>query len=235
MADYKPQPRKKTALDDIKWRLKADRPLDGAKFPPTLSFVQQTNGNPMLEIYLNNNEKDINKLRIQVKMDPWMADIIFETLTEALRSKDDNFKRVLEVKANFLYGKRLDTPKVVSKVIVGKNDQGRVYLGVAAEGRPSVRFNFEANTDWFAYADGNGNPLPTVDNDRIFTAAWIAGVRSIWHQLFMQNWKAPEPKERPQGGYDNNRGNGNGNSGNSGYSGGNNNSQVSDADLDDLW
>lgn len=230
MADYKPQPRKKTALDDIKWRLRGDRPLDGAKFPPTLSFVQQTNGNPMIEIYLNNNEKDINKLRIQVKMDPWMAELIFETLTEALRTKDDNFKRVLEVKAQFQYGKRLDTPKVVAKVIIGKNEQGRIYLGVAAEGRPSVRFNFEANTDWFAYVDGNGNPLPQIDNDRIFTAAWIAGVRSIWQQLFTQNWKAPEPKERSQGnggGYrDNNSG--------GGYSKPNSEADVN-IDFDDNW
>ena len=199
MADYKPQPRKKTVLDDIKWRLKGDKVLEGGKYPPTLSFVQQTNGNPMLEIYLNNGEQDINKLRIQVKMDQWMAEAIFKTLEEALHTKDDVYKRILEVKAQFLYGKRLDQPKVTSKIIVGKNDQGRVYLGVAAEGYPSVRFTFEANTDWFNYCDGNGNPLPAIDVDRIFVAAWISGVRASWQTLFTQNWKAPEPKDNKGG------------------------------------
>lgn len=199
MADFKPQPRAKTALDDIKWRLRGDKTLEGGKYPPTLSFVQQTNGNPMLEIYLNNGEKDINKLRIQVKMDQWMADIIFETLEEAVKTKEEVFKRILEVKASYLYGKALDKPKVIAKVIIGKNESGRIYLGVAADNRPPVRFLFEANTDWFNYADGNGNPLPTEDVDRIFCLAWVRGVRASWHKLFAENWKAPAPKDKPKG------------------------------------
>lgn len=227
MADFKGTPRAKTALDDVKWRLRGDKVLEGGKYPPTLSFVQQTNGNPMIEIYLNNGEKDINKLRIQVKMDQWMADIIFETLEEAAKTKEENFKRVLEVKAQFLYGKRLDQPKVVAKVIIGKNEQGRVYLGVAADGRPAVRFTFEANTDWFNYADGNGNPLPLEVLDKVFCLAWVKGVCAVWHRLFAQNWKAPEPKQ-------NNNGNRGGNSGNSG-GGWKDNSTTSDESFDDLW
>lgn len=214
MADFQPKPRTKTALDDIKWRLRGDKVLEGGKYPPTLSFVQQTNGNPMLEIYLNNGEKDINKLRIQVKMDQWMADIIFETIEEAVKTKEENFKRVLEVKAQYLYGKRLDQPKVVAKVIVGKNEQGRVYLGVAADGKPAVRFTFEANTDWFNFCDGNGNPLPTEAVDRIFCLSWVKGVRATWQQLFTQNWKAPAPKDNNgKGGNYNNRNKDNGNYG----------------------
>ena len=208
MADFKAPARAKTALDDIKWRLRGDKVLEGGKYPPTLSFVQQTNGNPMFEIYLNNGEKDINKLRIQVKMDQWMADIIFETIEEEVKTKEESFKRVLEVKAQFLYGKRLDQPKVVAKVIVGKNEQGRVYLGIAADNRPAVRFTFEANTDWFNYADGNGNPLPTEVVDRIFCLAWVRGVRASWHKLFTMNWKAPAPKDNNgKGGNYNNRNN----------------------------
>ena len=69
--------------------------------------------------------------------------------------------------------------------------------------------------------DAQGNEIPAQDVSALLARSWARLVRDISLSVYINEYKHPEPKQRPQqggnGGYNNNNGGGYNNSGNGGY------------------
>lgn len=218
--------RTKSGLDDLKWRLYGEK-LEGGKSRPTFSFHQKMNGNPRIEVWLNNGAEG-DKGRIQLDLDPWAAETVFEMIKKVADAREE-IKLKLDVMVSFMYGKKLDKPEVKGSIIVGRSSDRRIYIGVVERNKPAVRFFFESPT-WFRMSDSDGNDLRPELQDELWARAWVNGVSRIWSILFERNWKEPER--------DNNKGNGGNKGGYGNNNGYNNNRQEEksfDESFDDNW
>jgi len=138
MADNKLRP-KWTSFELKKLRL-FGKPWSEAnrREAPALS-LHVVNGNPRFRLYYNNGKTNN---AFPIAFDPH----IFFQLLEALKyiaSKPSADKITMEIKATYDKGMKLDKPMVVSKVIVGRDTDGTVYIAIAIKGEQQAIFPFQ--------------------------------------------------------------------------------------------
>lgn len=204
-------PRKKIALDNRKLALSAPCPSAPGKFA-TLSWRLVSN-NPRISVYTNDpadmTEKNGNGL-IAAAMD---APVFFALMRLMYKIIDgpNGVKEKIENK-NYIFpgGKRSEKPVVVSEIIVGKDDEGVVFISVVAydKSRPRIKFELLPNEFHCLYHQ-NGQQFTKAEASEIYARGYMQCVEGLMTHLLVTEWVEPEKKENNG----NNRG-GNRNGGN---------------------
>ena len=212
--------RVKNFLDNRNLSLSAPCPTAEGKWSSW--SLQAINGNPRIVVYTNDpNDQDNNNGSIQVKLTPWGGEAILQGLREAIAAQP-GFRRVLSVENFQWFGrdKRSDKPEHLNSIVVGKRDDGMVFVSAIdtiKRDRPRVEFVFKAPR-FLKIGSKSNEPLSTADESVFFANCYVNMLDKAMGQLLVGEYKHPEPKDGGQGG--GNRGGNGGGRGNYGGGGG---------------
>lgn len=179
-------------------------PGDYKQVPSLITKV--VNGNPRFLLYLNHPGSKPNGL--PVAFDP----AIFGMLTEALlliTEKAEADKITMAVKATYENGIKLDKPKVVSTVTVGRNTDGIIYLAIHIKGEPQAEFHFLPS--FFAELLGaDGEKLNRATASTLAAKGWVNMITKMVYTYITLCTKEPPKREAPAPSYGESYGSGGG-------------------------
>lgn len=207
--------REKTALDHMKLRMYGEK-IDGSKNAPSFLFYMTEDGNPRIDVYTGvDGDKDNGLIRAAMDIRTACA---FIELGKHVINHDGPCRFYID-NSNYTWpgGKRSDSPSLISKTVVGKAEDGRIYFSVVANGRPKAIF-YMTSPFFHKITDAEGNKLDVAFESRLFTAGYLEHVGKLLPSVATQIYKEPAPRgQHGNGGGGNNYNKGNG-GGNSNYS-----------------
>ena len=147
MSDYQSQQAQtpkfqKTILDHFGFKLTA-KPQSGSTRKPTLQ-VRIKDNQPSFLVYTN-VEGDKDNGRIESKTDTATFFTILTALDDIIKGANDR-RYTVEIRDRKFIGNKLsDAPMLDSRIIVGKDKSGIVWIAVTSydEKRPAIRFPFK--------------------------------------------------------------------------------------------
>lgn len=207
MSDFRRE-KKKTALDNPKLSLSVPCPVKDVKARSSMKFDLVGN-NPRITVYTNDpSDKDNNFGRIQAKLDI----VVFGTFLSYLQASIDATEKVTYCIENKNYTwfkkQRSETPVVESKLWVGRDENGVVWVcveDVVTKNRPRIKFPF--TLPYFHALLKNGEPMTEAEVSRGVASAFVHALRDAMHQLLVDNYEHVDPKSREKNGGGNDRGN----------------------------
>ncbi len=233
--------RTKTALDHMKLRMYGEK-INGAKQAPSFLFYLTEDGNPRIDVYTG-VEGDKDNGLIRAAMDIRTARALLE-LGEVVVDNSGPCRYYI-TNRNYLWpgGKRSDSPVEVSKTVIGKAEDGRIYISVVAKDRPKAIFYMTAPF-FHNLVDAENQPVPKDIESRLFARGYFKHVGELLANVATATYKEPAPRGQHGGGggnnnnYNNRGGNGGGGNNNGGgnynnnSSSGGNNGSGTDFDKD---
>lgn len=195
---YKQRP--KNAMDHTKLRLTAPPPQGGNRRPAMAFSV--VNNNPRIDVYTNiETDKDGGKIR--AAMDTPVFFSVLELIQQAIDSTEP-FQRAIENKNHkFFNGKRSEKPETISKTIVGKDEEGRVFISVVAKGVTPVKFIF-THSYYHNYMHRDGSPVSEAEVSVLMAKSYLKMLQGMIPSVLTKHYVEPPPRDN-----NNNRGGGN--------------------------
>lgn len=243
MSNFQPQPREKNAFDNAALKL-VGVPENGNKAPQLA--VNITKNRAVLTVFTNdpNDTKDYGKIRVQLT-GPYFNAVLY-LLEQAAQGKLEGGRKFIEIK-DFAFpgGKRTEQPIVLGRVIVGRDEDGLVWISVTANGRPNCKFPLIPQT-YNTVRNADSSEVSRAEHSQIYAMGWAQSMKTLWAQLAVLKFEEYIPKGGGNGGnrggyngggggYNNNNGGG-GNSNGGGYGGGNSGGNASTSvDSFDGW
>ena len=238
--------RKQLPFDDQRMKLYAN-PVQGATKRPTLTFGYVTRKfvANMASITVRTqvpNDKNNGVIKAEIPMSSMYS--IFETVKEilALPGAQERSRRLY---TDFLMGKKTDQPVPYANLIVGKEEDGRVYIALVAKNRPNIKFHV-APDDFIREVTRDGQEMNTVEYYAQYGRGYFGLIADVYAWVVNSEFIGWSPDNG--GGNGGNGGNGGGNNwggGNNGGNGGGNNNgggnsgwgggNDSNDSGDDLW
>lgn len=204
MSDFRPAPRKLNALDNKKLRMSA--PNKKGKMA-SLAWMLVKN-NPRLVVYTNDPDDQNNDYgKISANLDAPTFFAFLALLKDAIDAPGQ-FGEKIENK-NFTWGggKRSDEPVVVNSLIVGKDEDGTIWVCVSAPRRPQLKFPF-TSPDFHHFIHRDGSPYTAAEISKIYATAYHSMLSLLAGNLLVTEWVPPDPPKDQ-----NNRGGGGGQGG----------------------
>jgi uncharacterized membrane protein YgcG len=216
MSEFNNQPnqRPKTVLNHRALSLYA--PNGEGKFA-NMSFDIKKN-DPIITVRTNiaaDANNDYGRIQANVPLDKFN---MFLSMIEHAAMADQPFRWAYEHhdKKFIGPGKMTDGPVLIYRLVVGREENGVVFISIVLEKRPNIKFSFMPDTKT-RFKDGDGNEMPKALESKFLALGQVASLRQLMPLLLKEQYKHPEPK---QGG---NFGGGGGNRGGQGggsYGGG---------------
>lgn len=184
--------------------------------PATLSWAVM-DGNPRLIARTGEKATEENGYgKITAALDGGMAGTVFELLEKALVS-EPGWKMKIVNRSTYVDNKRFDPPQHVNDVAIGKDTEGRIWISVIQEGRPTIRF-YMLPSSWHSLVNADGS-VPAVDElSAMFTRGYLrigpALVAAVCGQAVKDNqdeasaFAEANPGQRSSGGYQQRQGGG---------------------------
>lgn len=221
MADYNQQaPRPKTILNHRSLTMFAPNGEGG-----WASLAIDFKKNDVSMIVRTNIAADANNDygRIAAQVPPQMFFSVLEMIKEVANATVPcRFAYEHKDKKFIGQGKMTDGPVLLYRIIVGRGDDGVVYISVVQEKRPNIKFSFLLDQK-STFKDGEGNEMPKALESKFLALGRVSTIEKLLPAILSANYKHPEPKQQGGGGggYNNNRG---GQGGGGSYGGGGSNS-----------
>lgn len=223
MADYNNSNQKgsmppipKNALNE--WKLRLTGPMqEGARRPPTLS-VGVIKNQVRLDVFTNvPNDRDGGKL--SAPMDSITFFAFLTKLEDVINGEPANKVEIVN-----RTGKPGST-RILSYTVIGKDNEGCVFISVTAQDRPRVKFTF-LPTEYHSIVHKDGSPYSPAELSMVYARAWHRMMSTLVPAVLNTHYVEPEPRNDSGGGNRYGKGGGYNKGGynKGGYSGGNNNS-----------
>lgn len=177
--------RKPNILDDKKYSLTAPR-IDGAKMPPKLSFSVYK-GNPAVVAYTNVPGEDTKPIRCAFS-GPGMG-MLF-----ALMDKVIAHQGACQFQVPLMKGKPSEL-RTNSTLVVGKDDDGVIYMAPKADGRRPVKFRMLPDL-YHQLVKQDGTEFTKAEYSELYAPGYLRAIEPI---LFKQ-CDATYEKQTFQGG-----------------------------------
>ncbi len=199
MADFRPAPRAKNALDNRKLNLTAPCPTPtGAGKTSTLTvnvFTAEKTGepNPRITVFTRDPEDQGERNgygKIQANLDPIVFMVVMEKLERVARGPVGTEDKVKMENKNYTFfgGKKSDAPQVVSEVQFGKDADGLVWISVTAQNRPRIKFPFGPN-DFHTLFHTSGEQFSRAEASELWALAWIRLMRKMVPAFLVSDYK----------------------------------------------
>lgn len=188
MSDQQATPyvRKRIALNNSKLSLSA--PLPGAKNVYSTLSVDIYKNNPRIEVStkdpnLQGKENDFGKIR--AAMDTPMFFAFLAMLKEAIDSNNPMERRIENLNHTYEGGQRSQEIQLVSTLVVGRDQEGHVYVSVlpVKPGWPKIKFVFGVPDQRFhRFLNTDGSKPSRAEVSVIMASAY----HSLWTQMVSQ-------------------------------------------------
>lgn len=196
----------KTALED------EHLALEGDPWTPEGDFKQQPKGairivgNAVWFSYYMNHPQDINKNRINIKMNINVSSVLLEAILEAANSPT-TFKAV-KVSVR---GWHNNESSMGSNIVVDIDGSGRICIIATFEERIPTRFVFKPGFWYDVSSSGEGAGMSDGKRSAIVAKAWVRKVDALTSLVHARVWKEiVKDKGNNGGGYNNNNNGGGG-------------------------
>lgn len=221
------QPREKTILDHPKFKLTGDLNSDGKR--PTFHPYLHINGNdpsknsPRIVVYTNiEADKATKSDQIQGELDIIQFEAFLTAIEDAANPLIPFTQEVIELR-NYIWmnGQRSEEPKTKAYLIVGRNENGTVYVSLKHfdPKRPAIKFEFGFSV--YARMVSNDGPVePAVASRRVarsLVKLWGGYMRDV----YKEKTGLPQPRQQQGGGFGGQQGGGFGGQKPGGFGGGN--------------
>lgn len=223
--------REKNVLDDTKLKLFTDALPNGEGKPSFCLYV--AGNNPRIDVYTNlPGDKDNGNIRAEI--DIVIAMEILQIIEDYANGREENPQITWE-NSGKTWDRANNKPSkdmmVKSKIVVGKDKEGRIYIAVlsADPDRPKIKFHFGVNMFRKVYV-GNNEKASDAMVSRMTALAWVSMQRVLVPTILANTYVYKTKADQQQG---NQRGGGNYNRGNSGGGNNRNYGGGSDNDLSD--
>lgn len=218
-------------LNDKKYKLFGKRTEAGAA---ALSF-DVFNGNISISVFTN-DPQDPEKKPIRCALGPIIGFKALVALVHEATQAAPGHSKQLELLTGPPNKTFVDT-----SIVVGRDSDGIVYLGVRKKGRPSKKFDLTTDV-YYNLIDGQGNVLSPGDTSAIWARGFIDAIDAIVTKQAMETYAPYDPAQNQKRAGGGNRGNYQGGGNRGGYqnnNGGgnnynNNNSGGGDSFSDDI-
>lgn len=182
-------PRVKTPLDNPKLKLSAPCPVDPSKKSNLVWGIYE--GNPRISVYIGDPEGKKVEAKIDAPVFEAFLQLIERAATEAPEWKThiDNM--------NFVWfgGKKSDSPELVSRLSVGKEKDGQIWISVTDKVAPKVRFFF-VNPDMHSFVHGDGTAWTHGETSAAFAKSMVSILRNTMSELFVKSWPEVEAAQK---------------------------------------
>lgn len=188
-------PKVKTIFDDQKLKLTA-KPIEAGARPPTFQLSTYMN-NPQFTVYTN-HDNGSGVTWISAGMDVTTFGTAIQILQHLADPNTAPDTYCIENKRDIPKDKRTDpkvTKQVVSKTMIGKDDDGKIWISVQDQNKPNapkIRFYFMPN---YYHNITSKNGLAPADLSRLTVRAWTAQMSDFMVQLLMNNPNAKIDQE----------------------------------------
>lgn len=229
------QQRPKNAVDNKKLNLTTFWGEPSKKASLVWSLVSN---NPRIVVYTNEPDVPAEKAKINANLDLPVFFTMLEVLNQIIEGP--NGRQEMVQNKNFIFpgGKRSEKPVVTSKICIGKNEEGVVWISVVAKDSPKIQFPFTVS-DFHQFQHADGTPYTKAENSVVAARGYMRLLQLLMTQVAVDTYVEPAPQGNKGGGGGYNRGGGNngggGNwdrSGNGGNSGGGGRKDSFDGDED---
>lgn len=196
-SNFTPAPRKKIALDNRKLSLSAKCPSAPGKYSTLIWSL--VNNNPRVTVYTNDpadaTPKNDNG-RISANMDAPNFFALLELLEQVSNAEGPTRMKIENKNFIFPGGKRSEKPVVVSELVVGKDDNGIIWISVLAydKERPKIKFQFLPN-EFHNYIERSGEPFNPANLSKLYVKGYINLMRGIMTNLLVSEYVEPPKKE----------------------------------------
>jgi hypothetical protein len=205
MAEFRPAPRPKNALDNRKLHLTAPCPTAAGKTSALTVqvFTAEKTGepNPRITVFTRDPEDQGERNgygKIQANLDP----VVFYALMEKLRriatgsvGKEDAVPADGEDKVkmenkNYIFpgGKKSETPVPVSEIQMGKDAEGVVWISVLAKDRPRIKFPFIPN-QFHTLFHRTGEQYSKGEASELWALGWIRLMEQMIPPFLISDYK----------------------------------------------
>jgi len=139
--------------------------------PATLTWAVM-DGNPRLIARTGEKATEENGYgKITAALDIGMAGVVFELLEKALTS-EPGWKIKVPNRSTYVDNRRFDPPQHVNDVAIGKDTEGRIWISIIQEGRPTIRF-YMMPSSWHSLINADGSVPAADEMSAIFTRGYL--------------------------------------------------------------
>lgn len=222
---FRRPPPEKNALDNNKLQLSTPCPTPAGKGKYSTLKVEFVKNNPRFVVWTNDPEdtgERNNYGKIVAALDLPTMFMLFRLIEDVVAGPAGGEPVQLQ-NLNFKYpgGKRTDRPVLESKVFVGKDADGVVFISVIAfeEHRPKIVFPF-LPTQYHNLMHRDGTPWEKGKLSEKFAVGFLDAIRPVINHLSVIKYVPPEPKNKDGQGGGGGYGGRGGGGGGGGYQGG---------------
>jgi uncharacterized membrane protein YgcG len=161
----------------------------------------------------NDANNDYGRIQANVPVDKFY--MFLEMIKHAATEVTEPFRWAYEHRdRKFIgQGKMTDGPVLIYRLVVGREDDGVVFVSIVQDKRPNIKFSFLPDTKT-AFKDADGNEMPRQLQSKFLALGKVKAIERLVEMVFKEHYKHPEPKQ--QGGGGGSWGNRNGGGGNGG-------------------
>lgn len=195
IAPETPAPKKHKAVTLGRFMLTAPQPnaRAGADTPAKMYWASYR-GNPRIVIHTNDPADSENMYgKINASMDMMTFEVLMARL-EFVSNAEPGYKEKIGNLSTYKGSQRFDTPQLVNSTLIGKDEDGRVWISVVEDSRPTPRFFFQPG-EYHQVIRRDGTPLPPAEASVWYTQATVRGLRGVMAVLHARNALGDEPEE----------------------------------------
>jgi hypothetical protein len=195
MSDFQRPERKKIALDNRKLGLIG---LIGPGMKPSSLGWGLYSNNPRIIVYTNDPGDTVDYGKIAAHLDTPTFYAFIDAIRLAADDKLPDGKVVFQNK-NFIYpkGQRSETPVIQSQLVVGRDEDGAIWISVLAKERPKIKFYF-ITPEFHTLLNGKGEPLGKGLVSQMYARAYASMLEQMYGHLSVTEYV--EPVKKPQQG-----------------------------------
>lgn len=184
MYENNQQQRPKGILDDKKYRLKG-KPTEGGT--PTLDWGV-FNGQPSASVWTNDPQDPERKaIRAAFGVDGWRP--MIEFVLDFAENGSNGESRRMEL--------RTGPPNKTfpqSVFIVGKEENGVIWVAIHQKGRPAKKFHVMPSV-YFEYHDSQGNPLDSGLVSKLYAKGYFKAICRLVEAEMRETYIPPQPRQ----------------------------------------
>lgn len=139
-------------------------------------------GNPRIIVRTNDpNDEQNNYGQITAPIDPFTCSALALMIKEAAKA-EPGYRAKIVNKSTWHNGKKHDEPVRINDIIVGKDNDGGVYISLHEDNRPNIRFFFGPSS-WHLLVKSDGSPVSKAEFSPLYAVAYadllLATISSI--------------------------------------------------------
>jgi len=184
---------KQSILNDFRMRLIGNA-IQGADRPPSL-HVRVHNNRPKIQVWTN-VPNDKNKGIIEAELDPTTLEVFLNFLENAPSLEPGQHNAIKALDRPWVKGGRSPDLKPQSKTIVGKEQDGTIFICVLSwdQSRPVIKFPVRPSI-YYQFEKSDGSQMDEASASAIFAPAWARMLRSLVFNQLREDFVPYQPSQ----------------------------------------